>query len=432
MQVFAEEVIPVLEGEKICLPRMAKARQKFSAKEIKDISAEIEKGLSSCNLSFDRKKIAITVGSRGIWKIKEIVKIIIEGLKKRGANPFIVAAMGSHGGANAEGQKELIEGYGISENTMGVPIIGSMEVIELGKTPQGIRVFCQKQAFEADGIIVMNKVKPHADFKGELESGLAKMMIVGLGKHRGATEIHHRGFAHITELLEPAAKLFLKRAPVVLGIGIIENAYDRIMELAFTEPGRFLHAEKEMLRKAKANLAGINLSGIDVLLINKIGKNISGEGKDPNVTGRPGSYLQEGFSAPIIQKIVVFGMTEETHNNGVGIGMADITTRELINQIDLKQVYTNAITSTLLAPARLPVIAATQRDALDLALRTCYDIEKGGKIVWIPDTAHLEEIYVSEALKEEIDKREDIELISEFKEMQWSVQQELLLGKENL
>lgn len=425
MRFYRDDIEPALEGEPVVIPRMAKAVQKFSAREIENIEDTIEKGLDNCAFSFSGKRIAITVGSRGIWKIDEIVSMLIQGLKHRGAIPFIVAAMGSHGGANAEGQIELIRGYGISNETMGVPVLGSMETVELGSIPQGIRVFCQRDAWEADGIIVMNKIKPHADFKGELESGLSKMMVIGLGKHKGATELHRRGFAHITELLEPAARLFLERSPVILGIGIIENAYDRVMELDFAEPETLIEAEKVMLKKAKENLAGIHLSKIDILIVDKIGKNISGEGMDPNVTGRPGSYLQDGFGAPDIQKIVVFGMTEETHNNGVGIGMADITTLDLINNIDLRQVYTNAVTSTLLGPARLPVIAADQRAALDLALRTCYDIEGGAKIVWIADTAHLEEIYVSEQLEAEIAVRDDIEIVTEFEKVTWSDNQEL-------
>ncbi len=429
MRFCKEEITPVLEGGSIPFPQMARARQTFPDEEITDWEAEFERGMKKCETDLRGKRIAITVGSRGIWKIAELVKTLIDYLHKEGAIPFIVAAMGSHGGASEEGQKNLIAGYGIREETMGVPVVGRMDVVELGEAA-GVRVFCQKDAYEADGIIVMNKIKPHADFKGELESGLSKMMVVGLGKHKGATEIHRNGFARMKDLLEPAAALFLEKAPVLLGIGIIENAYDRIMELAFVRPEELLTEEKKMLRKAKENMAGIHLSEIDVLLIDKIGKNISGEGMDPNVTGRPGSYLQEGFSAPNIQKIVIFGMTEETHNNGVGVGMADITTLDLVNKIDLTQVYTNAVTSTLLGPARLPVIAATQKDALELALRTCYNLEEGAKVVWIPDTAHLDVIYVSKPLEKEINERDDIEIISDWKEMKWSKQQELLLEME--
>jgi hypothetical protein len=423
-----DRIQPTLAGAGIELPRMAKARQNFSNTCLADIESSIQKGVAQMDAPLQGKRIAITVGSRGIWDIARITAVLIEALRGKGAVPFIVPAMGSHGGATSAGQRHVLAEYGITEDSMRVAILDSMETVELGCTSQGLPVYCQKDAFQADGIIVMNKIKPHADFKSDIESGLTKMMVIGLGKHEGATQFHRRGFDQIARFLEPAGELFLQKAPVILGIGIIENAYDRLMELCFVQKEDLIREEKAMLRRAKANIARLHLSAIDVLVIQRIGKDISGEGMDPNVTGRPGSYLNEGFDAPTIQRIVVLGMTEATNGNGVGIGMADFTTVDLIRQLDLSQAYTNAVTSTLIGPAKLPVVARDEKTALDLALRTCNRLDpvSGPKIVMIRDTAHLDEIYVSRALTGEIDKRDDISIVSDFEEIRFNTDGQIL------
>ena len=428
MDLSPEKLQPTLEGAAIEMPPMALAQQFFPKDELTGLQAAFDAGLDRITAPLAGRRIAVTVGSRGICRIAEMTRLLVDGLKRRGALPFIVPSMGSHGGATAQGQRALIAGYGITEERMGVPILDSMEAVELGRTDQGVPVFCQRDALAADGIIVMNKIKPHADFKGELESGLCKMMVIGLGKHKGCTQLHRRGFDRMAELLEPCARLFLERAPVLLGVGILENAYDRLMDLEFVLPEELIEREKQMLLRAKDNIAHLNMPRIDVLIIDKIGKDISGEGMDPNVTGRPGSGLNEGFHAPDIRKIVVFGMTEQTHGNGVGIGMADISTAELMERLDLTQIYTNAVTSTLIGPARLPLIAATQRKAVDLALRTCNaDDEARPRVVWIQDTLHLDQIYVSEAVADDVAGRDDIRVVSPFRPVSWSAEERLSL-----
>lgn len=432
MDLSIQKIQPTLEGAVIDIPPVAEAKQFFPRDEMGDVQTAMEQGIRKISASLSGKKIAITVGSRGICRIGELVRCLIGELKKAQAQPFIVPAMGSHGGATTEGQITLLAGYGITEETMGVPIRGSMEAVQIGKTDAGVPVFCQKDALEADGVIVMNKVKPHADFKSDIESGLCKMMVIGLGKHKGATELHRRGFARMGELLEPCARLFLKRVPVILGIGILENAYDRLMDLEFVLPEELIEKEKKMLVRAKANIARLHMPVIDVLIINQIGKDISGEGMDPNVTGRPGSGLNEGFDAPDIHKIVVLGMTEKTHGNGVGIGMADVSTVELAEQIDLTQVYTNAVTSTLIGPARLPLLAATQRQAVDLALRTCNAADpESPRVVWIPNTLNLDKIYVSRGVALDVSGRTDIQVDDVFYPVSWTQEGRLFLkGRE--
>jgi hypothetical protein len=413
-----DAIQPTLAGPAIALPRMAKARQYFPDACLEDFEARIREGVGLIDMPLRGKRIAVTVGSRGIWGIARITASLIEALREKGAAPFIVPAMGSHGGATSGGQRRVLAEYGVTEETMKAPILDSMETVELGAV-EGLPVYCQKDAFQADGIIVMNKIKPHADFKSDIESGLTKMMVIGLGKHEGATQFHRRGFDQIARFLEPAGKLFLQKTSVILGIGIIENAYDRLMELCFVRKEELIAQEKAMLRRARENIARLHLSAIDVLVIQRIGKDISGEGMDPNVTGRPGSCLNEGFDAPPIQRIVVLGMTEATRGNGVGIGMADFTTVDFIRQLDLSQVYTNAVTSTLIGPGKLPIVACDERAALDLALRTCNRLDPvlGPKIVMIRDTTHLDEIYVSQALTDEIGSRDDIDIISNFDEI---------------
>jgi len=403
--------------DNIEIPRMMKIKQIFNDDKIEDIENKVrEEILNKIELSnLKGKKIALTAGSRGIRHIDSIILTIINELKKVGAKPFIVPAMGSHGGATADGQKEFLTNYNITDEKMGVEIVSSMETIQIDTLEDGIPVYCDKSAYESDGIIVINKVKPHADFKGEYESGLIKMMAIGLGKQRGATYLHRQGFSEFPKLLPRVGKSFLENAPILFGLAIVENAYDNAMIIEAIKPEDILNREKELLKIAKANMAKIKLEDIDVLIINEIGKNISGEGMDPNVTGRPGSYLKENFEAPNIQKIVVLDITEESHGNGSGIGMSDISTAECVNKIDLGVMYTNSITATILGPSKLPVIMNNDREAIIIAIKTCNRINlKKPKIVRISNTLALDEIEVSEAYYEDINHRKDLRIMSKL------------------
>lgn len=407
-----------IEGglDNIKLPEMIKVRQKFNNEKIDDIERKIiEEIKEKAEISkLNNKKIAITVGSRGIKNIDKIILTVIKELKKVGAKPFIVPAMGSHGGATAQGQKEFLKSYSITEESMGVEIISSMETVKLGEIEDGTSVYCDKNAYESDGIIVINKIKPHADFKGEYESGLVKMMAIGLGKHLGATSLHRHGFESFKELLPKAGKFFMNKAPILFGIAIIENAYDYPLIIEVVKPENILSREKELLKTAKRNMACIKLDEIDVLIIDEIGKNISGEGMDPNVTGRPGSYLNEGFEAPSIEKIVVLDVTKESHGNGVGIGMSDISTVKCINKLDLGAMYTNSITATILGPSKLPLIMNNEKEAILIAVKTCNRIEpENAKIVRIKNTLELNQIEVSTIYYDVIKKRHDMEMISQ-------------------
>lgn len=418
--MLSNERITIDGGLNYDFPWMATMQQMYPQTEPIDIARTVTEQLQPYAEDLANKKIYITAGSRGIAGIVELLSTLVHALKALGAEPTIVAAMGSHGGATAQGQREVLEGYGITRQALGAELEYSMDADCIGITKSGLKVFCQSDALRADGIIVINKVKPHADFKGPIESGLSKMMVVGLGKHKGASEIHSFGFERMAQLLPEAAELFVENAPVILGIGIIENAYDQIMDLAFV-PGREIPLrEPALLEKAKQNVAKLLLPEIDVLVIERIGKNISGEGMDPCVTGRPGSFLKEGFDAPPIGKIVVLGVTEASHGNGVGIGMADISTNACYEQLDFNLMYTNAITSTLLGPARLPLIMPNERAAISLAARLCHRVAlRDAKIVRIKSTLHLNEIWASRAYEPILKELKNVRRVSEYQPMQF-------------
>ncbi|HWQ76180.1 MAG TPA: lactate racemase domain-containing protein, partial [Syntrophomonas sp.] len=396
-------------------PKMAKVKQIFPNPVLGNVEQTIHDNIKPFLKDCRGKHIAITAGSRGINGILGILHSVINELKSVEAKPFIVAAMGSHGGATEAGQRELLECYGLTEENLGVPVVYSMDADYIGQTLSGVKVYCQHDALNADGIIVINKIKPHADFKGPIESGLCKMMVVGLGKHKGASEIHSYGFDRMSELLPQTAEVFLEKAPVQFGIGILENAYDQLMDLPFVNASEILTKEPELLYRSKQNIAKIQLSKVDVMIIEQIGKDISGEGMDPNVTGRPGSFLQEGFDAPSIKQIVVLGVTPASHGNGVGIGMADISTVKCMRQLDLGLIYTNAITSTLLGPAKLPVIFNNDKEAISAAVRLCHRVKmQDARIVRIKSTLHLDEIYVSEAYADEISISPSLKQMTDF------------------
>lgn len=396
------------------LPKMYKMKQKFDETCISNIEHEINLQLKKVeNYNLKNKKIGITVGSRGIAGLNLILMRLGDFLKSKGAKPVLIPSMGSHGGATVKGQLELLEGYGITEEALGIPIEASMNTEIIGYTKSGIPVHYDKIALSCDGVIVMNKIKPHADFKADYESGLIKMMVIGLGKHNGALAVHENGFEQFKNILPEAGEIIINKANILFSIGIVENAYNKPFIIEVIEKDKIMSREKELLVIAKEKIAKINLDSIDVLIIDEIGKDISGEGMDPNVTGRPGSYLNEGFDAPNIQKIFVRDITDVSHGNGVGIGMADFTVRRLVEKLDLGAMYTNALTATILAPAKIPLVMENDKQAISIAIFSCNNINKNEpRIVRIKNTLELDEILVSERILDDIKGVENMELIN--------------------
>ncbi|GAB7055175.1 MULTISPECIES: lactate racemase domain-containing protein [Paenibacillus] len=399
---------------KIELPRFVKVKQHFDRQKLDDIPGEIQKNMAPYLENLSGKRIAVGVGSRGIHNIDLITKCVVDQLKQAGAHPFIIPAMGSHGGATPEGQAEILEAYGISEETMGVEIDASMDVESIGEIEPGLEVYVAKSALEADGIVIIPRIKAHTAFRGEVESGICKMLVIGLGKQAGTDLVHRQGFGRFAELIPSIGRMIAEKTRFLFSVSIVENAYEETykIEVIPKQDAIALEREKALLEESKNKMGKILFPKFDVLVIEQIGKNISGDGQDPNVTGL---YITKFASGgPEFQNCVIFDLTEETHGNANGVGTADVITRKLFDKIDFISMYTNAFTSTESAPVKIPMVASTPEDALRIAVKMCNGIEPyRHKIVWIKNTLELGEIIISEPLLEEARANPNIEISSE-------------------
>ncbi len=412
----------VIEGGlDILIPRMIPIRQKFLGPEIKDVGEEIKRLFSQDGRMKKIKKgsrIAVTAGSRGIHSIDRIIHALVKELQALGTNPFIVPAMGSHGGATAEGQRKVLAEYKITEETMGVPIESSMEVEKVGELANGVPVYLDRIALQSDGIVVVNRVKPHTAFKADYESGLLKMLAIGLGKHKGATAFHTCGVDEFGALLPQLGKVVMDNAPVLFGLATIENAYDHPARLEIVWKEDLIRREKDLLAEAKALMPRILLDNLHLLIVHEIGKEISGSGMDPNITGRSSSMHFHKPDALKTEKIVVLNLTPASKGNACGMGVADVTTKRFVDSINLDYTYVNAVTSGILATARIPIHMPTDREAIQLALKTCSRVRHPEtRIVWIRNTLSLEKIFASEPLLPEIQKNSQIEILGDPRPM---------------
>ncbi len=412
----------------VALPRMVKIRQTFPSPEVTDLVETIK--AQFCNPQIKTKvkpgmKIAVAVGSRGVARIADIAELVVAELKRLGADPFIVPCMGSHGGATDEGQKMILNNLGVTEEKVGCPIVSSMKVVQIGQLENGLPVYIDKNAYEADGIVVINRVKPHTAFRGNNESGLVKMITVGLGKQKGADSCHAYSFKYMAENIVNMAKISLAKANILFGVAVVENAYDRVAKIVVVPAEQLIETDRQLLIEAKQNMARIKFDEFDVLIVDRIGKEISGDGMDPNITGRyPTPYASGG---PVINKVVVLDLTEKTHGNANGVGMADYTTKTLFEKMDRQATYANALTSTVTTSVRLPVILDNDREAVSAAIKTCNarDIS-AARVVRIQDTLHLGEIWISESLLDVAREKEGIEIIGAPEEMQFDDSGKLL------
>lgn len=400
----------------IDLPKMYRIRQQYDSTHIEDVSTAVHREMDRFlhTQAIRGKRVAITIGSRGITFYAEIVRALIDSFRSHGALPFLITSMGSHGGATSEGQIEMARHLGICAEELGVEMRSSMDAREVGRLPDGTKVYCAADALDADAIFLLNKIKPHADFKGQNESGLVKMSVIGLGKHIGCSSIHKLGFSRFAEVLPQACQIVLEKAPVIGGLAIVENSHDMPFLIEAVSKENLIKRDRELLVLAKQNIARIHASSLDILIIDEVGKNVSGEGMDPNVTGRPGSELKAGFDFIQIGCIIVRGVTQISDGNGVGIGMADITTVRCAQSLNLGPMYTNSITAGILGPSRLPVVLNNDFEAMKVAIRvSAGDHLKAPRICWIRNTLALEEMVASEALAQEMLQREDVSLIGE-------------------
>lgn len=411
----------------IPIPKMVKIKQHFDDKQIDQLEQALSDKLNRDHIQElirPGMEIAIAVGSRGIDRLPEITATTVKFIKERGAIPFIVPSMGSHGGASGPGQTAVLEHLGVTEETVGCEIRSSMEVVKLGELPNGLPVYLDKFASKADGIVVINRVKPHTAFRGRVESGIMKMISIGLGKQKGAEACHQLGFKYMAENVPKMAKMIMEKKPVLFGVATVENAFDKVKQIEVLKAEEIEGIETELQVKAKELLPKLLFEQIDVLVIDEIGKNISGDGMDPNITGRyPTPYAHGG---PDVNKMVVLDLTPETEGNANGVGTADFTTQRLVDKMDLETTYANGLTSTVVAPTKIATTLANDKLAIKAAIKTCniLDFTKV-KMVRIKNTLEVSEIEVSEPLMEYIKEHPEMELLSDLYELEFDTNDNL-------
>ncbi|PFO04219.1 hypothetical protein COJ85_12210 [Bacillus sp. AFS076308] len=405
----------------IPVPKMAKVKVKFENNKIDDLGQELKLKLNRVHIQEKIQpgmEIAIAVGSRGLDRLVELTAVTVQFLKELGAKPFIVPSMGSHGGATAEGQREVLAHLGVTEATVGCEIRSSMEVVKVGELPNGLPIYVDKFASKADGIVVINRVKPHTAFRGPVESGIMKMISIGLGKQKGAEACHQMGFKYMAENVPAMAKVIMEKTPFLFGVATIENAFDKVAVLEVLTPEEIVEKEPALQKQAKALLPKLFFDQLDVLLIDEIGKNISGDGMDPNITGRyPTPYASGG---PDVNKMVVLDVTVQSEGNANGVGTADFTTQRLVDKMDKEGTYANGLTSTVCAPTKIATTLPNDKMAIQAAVKTCniLDFTKV-KLVRIKNTLELSQIEVSEPLLPYIAEHPNMEQISDVYEFQF-------------
>ncbi len=412
-------------------PKLIKVQQIFDSDRIDDIEAHLRGELEAWvppGFDFAGKEIAITAGSRGIADIRKILAGLISFLKRVGAKPYLVPAMGSHGGATDKGQARILDKFGITERALGAPIRNSMEVVELGKTTTGVPVYCDRFAASAQGLVVVNRIKDHTDYESRHESGLVKMLVIGLGKHKGALTIHRLGMRGLREEIPRYAEVMLDRLPVLFGIGIVENAYGGTAFLKVVDGSEIMDREPELLAEAKRLRPRILVDELDVLVVQEMGKDISGTCMDANVIGRRLIFGEPEPKSPRYKRIAVLSLTENSGGNVVGIGLADICTRRLMERIDYNATYINTITATSIERVKIPLTADTDRDAIEIALNTCWvSDKKKARMAVIKNTKELETVWFTETLLPMLEARRDMRVIGEPVEMQFGRKGNLIL-----
>jgi hypothetical protein len=349
-------------------------------------------------------RVAITAGSRGMTDLPAVLQAAVAAVRKAGGDPFIVPCMGSHGGATAEGQRAVLAGLGVTLKTVGAEVVSSMDVVSVGESVFGAPVWTGRDIAEADGVIVVNRVKPHTDFHGEVESGLVKMLVIGAGKRAGAQSAHHLTVSHgFPAVLRDHGERLIAGLPLLCGIGLVEDQREQTALLEVLRPDEFFSREPALLARAYELLPRLPFDELDVLLVDRLGKDVSGTGMDTNVIGRCSFWGGgEKPARPRITRIVVRGLTAATHGNACGIGMADFTTARCATGIDRAQTDVNCITSNCPEDARIPIACSCDREAVEAAIHTAGVSQSEARLVWIRDTAHLERIAVSKALLAEV------------------------------
>ena len=399
------------------IPKFATVRQKFPDDHLTpaQIPAVLLDKLQRAEIADAIQpgmRVCLTCGSRGIRNIALVVRTVADFCKSRGAEPFAIPAMGSHGGATAEGQRQILASLGMTEETLGCPILSSMDTVVVGQTEDGHDVHVDAYAANADAIIVINRIKPHTSFRGVYESGLMKMMAIGLGKQKGASSCHSQGYKYMHKMIPAFGNVILDHAPIAFGVGLLENAFDQTAEVHALTPAEIRTEEPKLLQRAFGLMPRLHFDRCDVLVVDEIGKNISGGGMDPNITGAFSTpYASGGIDA---QNRCVLSLTEETHGSGYGMGGADVVSKRFYDALDFDKTYPNAITSTAICFAKLPLVMPNDRDAMRLCIRCSADIGPDGpKMIRIKNTLELGTIQISEALLQEAAANPNLEILSQ-------------------
>jgi hypothetical protein len=392
---------------------LIKVRQRFERPRIADVEAELVQKLRAGGTLAKVKpgqRIAVTAGSRGITCLPSMLKVLVAEIKRVGGEPFVFPAMGSHGGATAQGQREMLIGMGITEESVGAPIRATMETVEIGISGDGLAVHLDKYAHEADGIVVVNRIKPHVAFRGRCESGLMKMMVIGMGKQKGADICHALGAGKMAENILSMGRVVLARANIICALGILENAYHETARLEVLAPEDIPAREPGLLEDAWRLYPKIYFDRLDVLIIDEIGKNISGTGFDTNVVGRYHTAYASG--GPSITRIAVLDITEKSHGNGNGLGILDFTTRRAFDKFIFENSYPNALTSTIPTTVKIPMVLRNDCQAIQAAIKTCNILDNVDvRLARIKNTVTLEEIAVSENLLPEVKANRNLEAL---------------------
>ena len=404
-------------------PKIFRLRQRFDSVCIQDVPAEVHRQLAALNLGEKVRpgqSVAITAGSRGIANIAQITRAIVEHFKNLGAKPFIVPAMGSHGGGTAEGQRRIIESYGLTESFLGCPIRSSTETVEVCRSDDGFPVHFDRLAFQADHVLLCNRVKPHSGFCGPIESGLMKMLLIGLGNCQGA-KIYHRAILDFDfqRIIRGAAQKVIGTCPILAGVAIVENAYDQTARIEAVEPQDFETRETQLLELAKKLMPRLPFDFVDVLLIDRMGKDLSGVGFDPNVAGRKfNDHKAVEGELPKARRICLRGLTPASHGNATGMGMAEFCTSRFLREVDPAATRLNCLVSGHVSAAMPPLDYETDRKMLAAALGTLGLVEPpNAKLIWIADTLHLAELECSAAYLDEAQRRNELEILTDLREL---------------
>lgn len=404
-------------------PRIVKVRQQLHGTAVENIEETVVSELKKIGLEphiFPGMSIAITAGSRGIANIHLILRALVKQLQVWGAQPFLIPAMGSHGGATAEGQTAVLESLGVTEAFCGAPIRSSMEVERIGRTESGVEVYTDKHAYGADGIIAVNRIKPHTDFQSPhgFESGLMKMLAIGMGKHKQALELHKYGVVGIRDRMPDVARVVLDRLPILCALGTVENGREQTAGIEAIPPALIPEREQQLLKWAASMMPRLPVEDLDLLMVDRIGKHFSGTGMDTNIIGRVRISGVEEFSSPRIKYIIAGDLDESSQGNALGVGLADLTTKRLFNKIDFAKTNENVITSSFLHRGMIPIVLENDREALVTALRSNWGVEpEQARFARIFSTLHLEEMYVSESVLPDLENKSGVEVVGEPEEM---------------